>query len=276
MYKHDTMTRTVSFLVFSLIQIWVCASERNSHVDFGLVEWVSSHKDGYFNPKVELRLISGSFEEPVLTMFSKNDIVKDEVITQIPWEMIVKTPERQRNGSPGATFCSLVETLAKEFKLGSRSQYAPYVLHLLSLREGLIPSAWSDEGKYLISQILGGEDQQLPPGSIAQILDDEWFNACGGDKTDAVTTKAAEIVLQREDRSLMVPLYDLLQHRNGHFTNTKTRVKEGIYHQTIARRTISAGEQLYKSHDLCEDCNKDAIEQGYGTPGKNSFIHAMN
>lgn len=265
--KHDAMQRILASLVLALI--WVVVSARSSDVDFDLIEWVSSNKDGYVNPKVEFRILQGSLGEPVVGIFSTTEIAQGQVITQIPWEMIIKSSDRQRTDR--GTFCKLVRTLAKEFKFGNRSKYAPYVMHLLSLREGQIPSGWSDEGKYMILELLGGEDQQLPPGSITQIIDYEWVHACGGDIDDDVAMKAAEIVIQREDQGLMVPLYDLLEHRNGNYTNTKTRLKEGIYHQTIATRTIHAGEQLYKSHDLCEECNKDAVKQGYGTAGKELY-----
>ncbi|CAJ1932661.1 unnamed protein product [Cylindrotheca closterium] len=279
------MMRILSFVVLSLVQIWAHAysSERNAEAYLiDIVEWVSSHKDGFVNQKAELRLLNldddDDDNEPLLGIFAKAEIAKDEVITQIPWEMIVKGGARSlllgdsssSSSSSSSSFCNLVQTLANELKLGKRSKYAPYVLHLRSLRNGQIPSAWSVEGKYLLTQILGGDDQQLPPGSITQILEEEWYAACGGDRTDAVMTKAAELVIQREDQGFMVPLYDLVEHRNGHHTNTKTRVKEGIYHQTVASRTIKAGEQLYKSHDLCEGCNEEAIEQGYGTAGEPS------
>jgi hypothetical protein len=99
------------------------------------------------------------------------------------------------------------------------------------------------------------------------MLEDEWVQECDGEENDAITTKAAELVMQRHEMGLMVPLYDLIEHRNGDYTNTKTRVKIGKYHKTLASRSLKPGEQLFMSHDLCEECSEDAVENGYGTAG---------
>eukprot|EP00980_Cylindrotheca_fusiformis_P012891 scaffold3210_cov113-Cylindrotheca_fusiformis.AAC.3 len=228
---------------------------------FGLVEWVKEQPNAFVHPNIEIRLVSSN-----LAIFAKERIEEGETIIQIPWNIIILGDQHQQADNDGYLDCTVVRKLAKELKLGENSKYAPYIRHLLALRDGQIPSAWSDAGKALLVAILGGDEQQLPPASIVDMIDDEWFgSACHGDKTDALATKAAELVLQRGDMDLMVPLFDLIQHRNGDYTNTKTQVVDKECHRTIASRPIEAGEQIYKTHDLCDECNNEAIEHGYGT-----------
>jgi hypothetical protein len=279
-FPQAKMTRTFSHLADFLIVLlsqWTIAvvlatnSTTTTEIDFGLlVKWVNAQANGYVNPKLEIRRLSSEDEtESSLGIFAKERVEGGDVIAHIPWSIIIiGTDEDDDDDFPdGNLDCRTVRNLAKELKLGDKSKYAPYVRHLLSLRDGQIPSGWSDAGKFLVLEILGGEHQELPPGSVVSMLENEWFKACKGEENDIISTKAAELVMQRDDNDLMVPLYDLIEHRNGDYTNTKTQVKESKYHKTLASRDIEAGEQIYKSHDLCEDCNEDSIEQGYGTAG---------
>lgn len=257
----------VIFFVFCSQWSLVISSSTSTEIALELIEWVNKRRNGFFHPKLQVRHRSS---DDGLTIFVKERIEEGEILSQIPWTIIIKSDSniQDEDVPEGNLDCGLVRNLAKELKLDYKSKYAPYIKYLLSVRNGQIPSGWSEAGKLLIHEILGGANQEIPPGSITSMLDDEWFEACNGDENDATSTKAAELVMQRDDNDLMVPLYDLIEHRNGNYTNTKTNLVEKKYHQTIASRPIEPGEQVYKSYDLCEDCNEDAIELGYGTSGK--------
>ena len=230
-------------------------------IDFGLVDWVNEQKHGYVNPKLEVRRT----ETNSLVFFARDKIEADEVLTHIPWNVIVASDEQD---IPDDNLdCGTVRNLAKELKLGENSAFAPYVRYLLSLDDGQVPSAWTDATKAMLEDILG-DDRMLPPGAATVMLHDEWVFECDGDESDKLALKAAELVMQREDVALMVPLYDFFEHRNGDYFNTKTMIKNGKYHKTLASRTIQAGEQIHKSFDKCEECDSEAIRAGYGTAGE--------
>lgn len=232
-----------------------------SEIDFGLVKWVNEQKHGYVNPKLEIRRT----HDDGLAFFAKDKIEADEVLTHIPWSIIIASDDQD---IPEDNLdCGTVRNLAKELKLAEKSAFAPYIEYLLSLDDGQIPSAWTDAAKAILDDILGDE-RMLPPGAATFMLHDEWVYECDGDATDKLAFQAAELVMQREDVALMVPLYDFIEHRNGDYFNTKTMIKDGKYHKTLASRTIQSGEQIHKSFDMCEECDPEAVRVGYGTAGK--------
>eukprot|EP00980_Cylindrotheca_fusiformis_P012889 scaffold3210_cov113-Cylindrotheca_fusiformis.AAC.1 len=252
-------------LVTLLSSMGVSLAAYGDVVDFGMSKWVNAQKNGYFNPKLEIRTIP--FTNGRMGIFAKEIVEEDEVIAHIPWSLIIGTDEEEDeddDDTDGILDCGTVRNLANELKLGEKSDYAPYINYLLAQREGQIPSTWSEKGKELLMNVLGG-NRGLPPSSAVDMLEVEWVEECKGDPTDPIAVKAAELVFSKNDVGLMVPLYDLIQHRNGEYTNTKTIVKVGKYHKTVASRPLNPGEQLYMTYDLCEDCDEEAVEQGYGT-----------
>ena len=100
----------------------------------------------------------------------------------------------------------------------------------------------------------------------ADLLDHDWFELCGGEKSDDLSANAAMLVHQHSlDDGLMIPISDLYTHRNGPWYNTKTIESEEGY-TFVARRTIEVGEPIHDSINRCDDCDKyDAF---YRTPGK--------
>ena len=62
---------------------------------------------------------------------------------------------------------------------------------------------------------------------------------------------------------MVLIVYDLYNHRNGKYCNTKVRNKEFRTHELWASRTIEAGEQIHNSYNLCAECLGRYV--GYGT-----------
>lgn len=262
------MMRSCTLLIATLAVLVTTA--KAAEVDFGMGKWVNAQKKGYFNPKLEVRSIP--FTNGGLGIFAKEIVEEDEVLAHIPWSIIIGTDEEEDDDVPeGSLDCGTVRNLAKEMKLGDKSKYAPYIRYILSLPDGQIPSAWSEAGKSLLLDILGG-NRMLPPAMATEMLEEEWFEECDGDKDDPIMTKAAELVFQRNDVGLMVPLFDLIEHRNGDHTNTHSIMKIGKYYKTVASRSLKPGEQLFMSYDLCEECDEEAVENGYGTSGRYKIL----
>eukprot|EP00957_Ditylum_brightwellii_P211358 15366085-Ditylum_brightwellii.AAC.1 len=151
-------------------------------------------------------------------------------------------------------------------KLGNSSEYAPYVEYLLDMQPpGQIPSAWSEAGKALLEKMLrAGKDAALPPFHPTDLIDGLWHDRCRGSR-DPVEVHAAQLVIQRSWDDLMIPIYDMFNHRNGHWFNS---VDTGVHsNRTIlirASRDIRPGQQIYNSYNQCRDCGGRLTD--YGTP----------
>ena len=165
--------------------------------------------------------------------------------------------------------CGTVRSVAKEMQLGEKSEdFGPYAAYLNAQAEGQLPSAWSPAGKKLLQDLVGGEPKGtiIPPTEPSQWLEYDWHNRCKGFPEDTLSNKAALLVVQRSDDYLMIPGYDLFNHRNGAWLNTMTQTMEGQHQITTATKTIEKGEQIYISYNQCKECQGRRF--GYGTAGK--------
>jgi hypothetical protein len=268
----------ITLLCFShLVSSSLTCSSQN--VD-DLLQWIEE-EDGYFNPKQEIRPEIPGDPTSRLGIFAKERIEKGAVLAHIPWDVMIKgndedfddddyedkDEEPDDNDSTFRIACDTVRNLVREIKLDKESEYRPYVSYLLAQKQGQLPSSWSEAGKKLFLEVLGGEgNQELLMNDSVDLLDSDWFELCGGDKSDDLSANAAMLVKQHSDYGMMIPLKDLYTHRNGPWYNTETRVIEGEAYQFLAGRTIEAGEQIHDSINKCEDCQE--YDEDYGTPGK--------
>ena len=232
-----------------------------------IFDWVSGTQDGHITSKLELRRENpGDLSSP-MGVYATETIQIGEEIVRVPWSVIIK-PEDNRE-PPSQLVCGTVRNVAKEMRLGADSKYAPYVMYLNSEADAQIPSTWSRPGRELLLDVL--DHDTIPPGNPVSWIQGEWFGRCRGDPEDEFGIKAALMVIQRADDQIMIPAYDNLNHRNGNWTNTITEIERGEYHITSATKMIEAGEQIYISYNLCEECG--GRKSGYGTAGK---LHHQN
>jgi spermidine synthase/S-adenosylmethionine/arginine decarboxylase-like enzyme len=247
-----------------------------------LTKWLDSVDGGYFNDKQEVRPVNDGSDGSDLFygIFAKEFIAKGDLLSEIPWEYIITDIETDtslsRNDFADAVLkCGTARNLAKEMKqvqtLGkyikdpnSASKFGPYIQYLLDQSTGIIPSDWSFKGKTMFQDILGGRRQTVPPQYATTWLDEDWLDDCRGDPNDDLGAKAAMIVVSRADDDLLVPVYDMYNHRNGKWYNSHMTVTRGVKYEVIARKDIQAGEQIYNSYNMCENCG--GRKDGYGTP----------
>lgn len=243
-------------------------------IDFGLAAWVDSLKGGYFNPKQEIRRENPDDPTSILGVFAKEQIFEGELLNRVPWHAIIDGEDEDEDEDDDnededeedpTVPCRTARKLAKEMKLGKDSRFAPYVQYLLNQPQGQLPSAWSPQGKALLATLLGGTPSHphIRPIDVASWLDETWIDECQGDMKDAFAAHAFMLVVQRADDDIMVPVYDLYNHRNGKYYNTKNKIKPGKSHELRASRTIEPGEQLHNSYNLCAECPGRYV--GYGT-----------
>jgi spermidine synthase/S-adenosylmethionine/arginine decarboxylase-like enzyme len=247
-----------------------------------LTKWLNSVEGGVFNTKQEVRAVNDDSDGGNLFygIFAKEFIKKGDVLARIPWEYIITDEEDDEelyedDFEDAVLKCGTARNLAREMKqvqtLGkyikdptSASKYGPYIQYVLDQPSGIIPSAWSLKGRMMFQDVLGGKRQSIPPNYATTWLEEDWYDDCNGDPKDELSAKAAMTVVSRADDDLLVPVYDMYNHRNGKFYNTHMKITRGESYLVSARRDIEPGEQLYNSYNMCENCG--GRKDGYGTP----------
>ena len=227
-----------------------------------IFDWVSGTQDGIMSPKIEVRRENSDDLDSPMGVYATDTIEVEETIMKVPWSVII-TPDDLHEPS-SQLMCGTVRSVAREMRLGVHSKYAPYAMYLNGEVDAQIPSVWSRPGQELFMEIVQGDT--IPPENAVSWIGGDWFQRCGGDPDDEFGIKAALLVLQRADDAFMIPAYDHINHRNGNWTNTVTESEPGEYQWTTASKTIQAGEQIYSSYNLCEECG--GRQYGYGTAGK--------
>uniref|UniRef100_A0A7S4MR63 PABS domain-containing protein n=1 Tax=Odontella aurita TaxID=265563 RepID=A0A7S4MR63_9STRA len=161
--------------------------------------------------------------------------------------------------------CDTARNLLKEMKLGDESHYAPYVNYLLDGNRGQLPSAWSPEGQEIIATIIGNE---MAPEDVTDVLFDY---RCGyphdgedeeedEDKEEkSLRDYAYQSLIARSWDDIVIPVFDMINHRNGRWKNTDSNsAHEGKDITVFATRNVEAGEQLHLSYNECADCAGNA------------------
>jgi len=230
-----------------------------SQLDMGILEWIDNAEGGYFNPKQQLQKIENSTQSPI-GVFAVEDIAEGELLLQVPWDYIIKSHDKKEEGQ---MCCGTVAAVLKEMKLGDKSKYHPYPEYLKSQPEDFLPSNWSEKGKDLLYEIVGlpsGNDPRtadfdsIPPEEPIEWLEIDYHQKCQGSRRDPMANHAALLVVQRSDDYIMIPGYDLYNHRNGKYHNTEIHWEHGKPHVTKASRAIKKGEQIYNSYNNCAEC----------------------
>jgi spermidine synthase/S-adenosylmethionine/arginine decarboxylase-like enzyme len=237
-----------------------------------LTNWLNSLPGGYFNPKQEIRPVKSSSNEDgeiFYGVFAREKISEGELLNQVPWEYILNDVETdpslaEADYSDGAMKCGTVRNLVIEMKNVETSKFGPYIRYLLNQPRGVLPSAWSMKGRDMLEDVLGGSGQKIPPKEASSWLEEDWFYSCRADPDDELGAHAAMQVVSRGDDELLVPVYDMYNHRNGQWYNTHMKLDRGVNHQVTARRDIEPGEQIHNSYNMCDGCG--GRKDSYGTP----------
>lgn len=128
-----------------------------------VLDWIDNAANGYFNPKQELRFLENSTQSSV-GIFAKEDIAKDEILLEVPWDLTIKSKDQTEEGQ---MCCGTVQAVLEEMQLGKESKYHPYSTYLQEQSfDELLPSSWSQKGKDLLYTIIGH-----PHGSDPRTVD---------------------------------------------------------------------------------------------------------
>ena len=281
--QQSLMQEFVVDTVFSsplILNEWYAASSaRHNSSDppffTNIQDWIHLH-GGSFHPHQKL-----GYDEKFngWMLFAAEDIDEGQILSHIPWELLIggnlTTSLLDSNATlndflenvPGYLDCEATNKLMIELELGDSSLYAPYARYLNEFQSSRLPALWSEQGQRILNEMLGGLDAgEIPPLGPLQILDDFWFQECSG--TEEGVDAAALLLQNGLWSAFMVPTVDWYTHRNGAYLNVEVQLVPGQFIEVTALRPISKGEPLHRSLDLCTLCNHEAVEGGYGTPGK--------
>jgi hypothetical protein len=263
----QSITMRLLFLASSLLASTATASKAESQsqsapLNFGIFDWIHNSEGGFFNHKQEFRRDE---KTGLAGVFAKERIEKNEGLVTVPWDLLLKSDDPEEEGQ---MCCGTVIALAREMRLGDESKLARYANYLNSQDDGQLPSEWTPAGQELLRSIVGGEvdEPEIPPAEPTEWLTNDWYDRCEGTRRDAVSAKAALLVVQRSEDIIMIPAYDMYNHRNGKWLNTRTDTEDDVNHVTKAKRVIEAGEQIHVSYNQCEECGGRDV--GYGTGGE--------
>lgn len=211
------------------------------------VNWVLAN-GGYFNPKLEFHHLDPDDPSSLPSgLFVNDDVTEGEVLMIIPQKCLLKSSEDDETLE---SICDTVRNLVAQYKLGEEGHYWPYVRYIMDDRHrGDLPSEWSKEGRELLESIIPA--QVLPKFNATDV---SFVADCEVDPDEEGTGPLEEFanlaVLRRSWDDIMVPLFDMVNHRNGRWTNVESNsMHEGKDIRVYATRDIEAGEQLHRSYN---------------------------
>jgi hypothetical protein len=148
--------------------------------------------------------------------------------------------------------------LLKELKLGEKSHFSPYVKYLLGQERGQIPATWTEPAKELFREVVDGN-------GLTDWIETDLEEGCI-EPGNAFERQALAMVAQRGWDSVLIPIYDMMNHINDpeklNTDNTSVHSTEGL--NVWASRAIEPGEELFLTYDHCRgDC--DTIPEHWGT-----------
>lgn len=237
-----------------------------------LISWLVSNS-GYMHPSLKMRRLDESDPTSMFGVFTESELKEGTLLFSIPDDIILHSTDNELQQLD----CGLVRVLVEELKKKDESEFAPYINYLLDTQPpGQLPSGWSDAGKEMLMKALGDENfnisdarirydhdqtfklkNTLPPSNAISWLEIGWYKECDGERDD-LSQYAALLVLQRSWDDILIPIYDMVSHRNGIWFNTKSDdrgVHKGNFVYVYANRDIFAEEQIYGSYNMCEDCS---------------------
>lgn len=152
-----------------------------------------------------------------------------------------------------------MRNLSEELKKGDESRYKPYVNYLLRQSTEGMPGMWSQAAqRFLRDTIL--DDGVLPPDTAS------WFNGagydhylqrCGGYPDDPTERFAYYLTSARDEDTLMIPIYDMMNHSNDpKKLNTLSHKPKTAGEAFVfkASRRIEPDEEIYNSYNRCGVC----------------------
>jgi len=222
----------ILLLFFSFVEIIDAANYESTDEGFArLVNWMSQH-GGQVDTRIDVGISNG-----VRGIVATADIEDGSQLLFCPWELIIGSTSINNQMNGEADMCKVVQDMADEIRLGTRSLWHPYLDHIELPR---LPAMWD--------QAAIDELQIIPPSQDAT-RHIRWFQqACNGPLDDAAM-RALVAFISRANEVGMTPIYDLLNHHNGK-RNAKLSIVEGGVQLLVVGGPVRKNEQLYLSYGI--------------------------
>jgi hypothetical protein len=227
----------------------------DAHVQ-DMVAWLRL-QGGYFNEKLKIRRADPSDPTSYFGVFATESIQHMEPLVSVTSSSMIRGTIKPGYFSweeEEAVLCDLTHVLLKELKLGEKSHFAPFVKYLLGQERGQIPATWTEPTKELLRKVV------LPNDQVRQLTN--WietnFEREGCiEPGNAFERQALAMVVQRGWESVLIPIYDMINHTNDpeqiNMENSSVYSAKGLH--VWASKTIEAGEEILSSYDHCSDCD---------------------
>lgn len=207
------------YILFSLVLLW---SAVVGSVDSGMVAWLREN-GGFFSDKIEFRALDPNDEKSPNGLFAKASLQVNETIMVIPHKCLLTSPEGQRK-----SICNTARALVDHYRKGNQSFFQTYVNYLFDgNKRGRLPDRWSDAAKDIVDTFIGHE---LPSPFFGRSFEDD----CGGSSGDPIEEDAYDFVLARSWTEIMIPVYDMVNHRVR--LSLATLLLLVVTHQFLPRR----------------------------------------
>jgi len=219
-----------------------------------LIDWIQE-SGGFFDPRLSIRHEVPTDKTTLRGVFAGAPIADGDLLLRVPWELCI-APTTTESGSNCTTtsqcLCYAEQNLREAIKRGNSSIHGPYV-DLLLAKKIELPNVWSAEERALLLRLLGGE---LPPKQQRLTTHSNWWlSACHGDTSDQLALASLLLLVTRGVEvkegpvwTIMTPVFDFLNHRNGAWSNTYLGSRAMEDFELYASRDIERGEQLYFSY----------------------------
>jgi len=247
-----------------------------------LIGWLREG-GGKFHSSLEIRREDPSDPTSRYGMYANADIAEDELLLLVQRHQLLtegKFKNELKWFEDGTIWCPTAYNLIYQMReLGPQdSKFGPYIEYLLLQEEGQLPSHWSEGGKRLLLELLAqdnnydhshsGHRDDLRPAYPVEYVSEDWIQTCRGSSTDRFAQHAGLMLLQRGWDDIMIPVYDMMSHRNGkQWLNTKSNSVHDVEEPVVVRasKDIKKGDEINTSYNHCTDCG-NRVETAYGTP----------
>jgi hypothetical protein len=163
-----------------------------------LIKWLRRN-GGFFSEKVQFHHLDPNDAASPIGLFAHDALKKGETIMVIPKVCLFTTP-------PPQSMCETARALAQHVRKGEQSFFKEYVNYLFDgYKHKKLPYRWSEDAKKILLEMTGKELQLSIP-------EDRSFKDHCGNGGD-LEEDAWELVISRSWGEVMLPVYDMVNHR---------------------------------------------------------------